>query len=439
MNFKIQKCWLVECLILLACIFTIDSQACKYTVRDVAFAELDPLRYRLFVITDSGASDEIRARLEKAAMIALDESNVLPEMVNLSKEPDHFAKKYVSEFNIEKLPVAILAYGKGSSLPIKIEATALNAEKNLTELFSNIIASPFRDQLMQKSINTYGTVVVIEGTDAQENVSVLRMADSAVKRMINDMPHLPKTIKGEPSVTVFKRAQFAQEKIFLWHIEAYAAKEKQPAIMISYGRGRQIGKLLKGNEITADRIYKMLSIIGADCECGLPRFWMQGKVYPYRYTEEIRENMARSIGFDPENPLVKIEMKQMVGKGDGSGSKNPANKYIKFDDIDNVAGIGYTEIELDFGDSEEDLTQAGTTEQQAEQIASVPQKNDRPEIKNQRNKTGSSDQQVAPTQNNPTSAGQPGSTRTLIVVIGALSALMILGGFAVIISARFKA
>ncbi|MCK5457743.1 MAG: hypothetical protein KAI45_11500, partial [Melioribacteraceae bacterium] len=113
----------------------------------------------------------------------------------------------------------------------------------------------------------------------------------------------------------------------------------QPQVAILYGRGRRIGPVLRGKEIGKDNIFSLLAIIGADCECGLDRSVMLGKMIPLRWEKEIQIELAEQLGFDVENPMIKSEMSQILSLSvdlqNGKNSKSPLSAYkegiIKFD------------------------------------------------------------------------------------------------------------
>ena len=106
-----------------------------------------------------------------------------------------------------------------------------------------------------------------------------------------------------------------QERMLLWSLGINEQKVDDPHVVILYGRGRRCGALLKGEEITTNKIFNILSIIGADCECRLDRYWILGTSIPIRWGAEIQTEAVRCLGFDSENPIIKNEMKQILSMG----------------------------------------------------------------------------------------------------------------------------
>jgi hypothetical protein len=126
------------------------------------------------------------------------------------------------------------------------------------------------------------------------------------------MKLMPKLVDKPPVLVVIDSKSLPEERILLWSVGAEVDKINQPCTAVLYGKARLIGPLLKSEQITETTLVNILSIIGADCECGLDRSWILGKSLPVRWDEKIQAQVAKSLGFDPENPMVKMEMSQIL-------------------------------------------------------------------------------------------------------------------------------
>jgi hypothetical protein len=73
--------------------------------------------------------------------------------------------------------------------------------------------------------------------------------------------------------------------------------------------------MFRGKEITEDNLANVLFVIGQDCECGLDHRWLQGTMLPARWTDEMQAQVAENLGFDPESPMIKMEMSMIVRRG----------------------------------------------------------------------------------------------------------------------------
>jgi hypothetical protein len=73
--------------------------------------------------------------------------------------------------------------------------------------------------------------------------------------------------------------------------------------------------MFKGKEITEDNLATVLFVIGQDCECGLDHRWMQGTMLPARWTDKMQAQVTENLGFDPENPMIKMEISSIIRRG----------------------------------------------------------------------------------------------------------------------------
>ena len=70
---------------------------------------------------------------------------------------------------------------------------------------------------------------------------------------------------------------------------------------------------------------------------------MQGQAVPMIWNAETQSTVAKNLGFDPESPMVKMEMSRIIGRGRVSGSDI-------FKDIESFVTptSGYREIVVSF-------------------------------------------------------------------------------------------
>jgi hypothetical protein len=113
---------------------------------------------------------------------------------------------------------------------------------------------------------------------------------------------------------VLKADSLAREKVLLWSLGLGPTAAPQPRAALLYGTARWLGPLMMGEEISEPNLTGILSIIGADCECGLDISWTLGTRLPVRWDEKVHAQVARALGFDPESPLVKLEAGRIMGR-----------------------------------------------------------------------------------------------------------------------------
>jgi hypothetical protein len=131
------------------------------------------------------------------------------------------------------------------------------------------------------------------------------------------LENLPKPIARPPALVVLDRPSLAREEMLLWALGLQPQDVNEPCAAVFYGRGRWVGPLFKGDILTADALTELLFVVGADCECGLDHRMLQGTMLLARWDESLREKTVASLGFDPESPLVRMEMVSIVRRGMG--------------------------------------------------------------------------------------------------------------------------
>jgi hypothetical protein len=164
-------------------------------------------------------------------------------------------------------------------------------------------------------MEAYAVILVVEGTDTQENQRVVDAARRAADFIEELMPRMPKPVEVAPQVVVLDQKAVTSETSLLWSLGMEVTRQKEPQAAILIGRGRRLGPNLQGEAITALRLQEMLAVAGQDCECDLDRSWMQGPRIPMPWGIERQQRAYGLLGFDPENPLVKAEISRILSRG----------------------------------------------------------------------------------------------------------------------------
>ncbi len=129
------------------------------------------------------------------------------------------------------------------------------------------------------------------------------------------MEWMPKPIAYPPVLLSIGSESLSREKILLWSLGLDAEKSSEPHAVILYGRARWIGPLFEGEQITEENLAAVLFVIGDDCECGFDYRWLQGTMLPAKWDEKLQARVVESLGFDPENPMIKMEISRIIGRG----------------------------------------------------------------------------------------------------------------------------
>jgi hypothetical protein len=317
------------------------SLACRFNVRDVGFVDLGSKPYQLFCFVNKDTPAELVSQIEDISIAALLDSNIEAEVVNVDTAIGHPALKHTELKKDWAMPYATLVSPEGASIPIHL----LDLERTHTEAlwtaFESLYEAPMRDKIMESVLNTYGAIILLEGTDAAENLKARAAAEksiAAIAKLIRD-EKLEKEIKNPPVLHVLSRNDASREGVTLWGM-GIDVNEPSAQIAMLYGRGRKIGKTLKGAQLNDQTVHAVLNTIGLSCECGLDRSWMQGGMIPLKWGDDIQSQVAKHLGFDPESPAIKMEMSQILSKG---GAGQGAKIKVAQADIDTLLA-GYSEI-----------------------------------------------------------------------------------------------
>ncbi len=295
--------------VLLAC----PASACRYNVRDVGFVELGERPYALYGYIDNAVPQDVADRLKHGTYAALIDSGIGVEVVNVDRDTGHSALQHIQKLGVASLPAAILVSPDEQLLAVPVSEPGRPFDETIWPALDGILASPTRGELLDALVSSYGVVLLIEGVDESENARVRRVADAAVEKIASHMDSLPKAISKPPAIINIERASLSRERVLLWGLGLDAERTHEPHAAVIYGRARRLGPVLRGDEITEARLTGFLAVVGADCECGLDRSWLRGPVLLVDWDSAIQARVAEALGFDPENPMVKLEVSQILG------------------------------------------------------------------------------------------------------------------------------
>jgi hypothetical protein len=326
--------------ILLSCL-ALDVQpvyGCRYNVREVGFIDVGVEAYRLLVYLPQDASPDEAARLKETMDIALIDSNVRFEPVVAGADVTHPAMEFLATHGITSVPAAVLASPDGQSIPLSLTLAGSSLGQAVAAAMDYVLHSPMRQQILEKAADSYGVVLLIEGPQREQNIKAREVISTAISRIREQLDLLPKPIARPPEIVTLDQSSLDRERMLLWSLGLKPQDISEPHAAVLYGRGRWIGPLFKGDKLAADFLTEILFVVGSDCECGLDHRFLQGTMLPVRWDEGLREKMVKSLGFDPEDPMVKMEMVSIVRRGMGG-----------FDGPD--MPLGYREIEVGSDDA----------------------------------------------------------------------------------------
>ncbi len=358
--FKFARLIVVMCAAV--CFFADVGTACQYNVREIGFADFGTQQYYLFGYVNEQTNEDLITSFKQTANTIFMDSNIRFELVNIDTQKTHPAIKYLSPDSKAPLPALVFVSSEGKTIPIALPATNVAFREKVFSVMDDVVSSPVRKKLLEQLADTYGIVLLIEGNDAEKNEKAKKIVQTSIKNISSQMHTMPKSIAVPPKFIALTRDSFKKEKILLWSLGVELEKTDEPVVIVMYGRARMMGPAIPGELITEERLTGVLAVIGADCECGLDRKWILGKMIPARWDEKIQAKITKQIGFDPENPMVKTEMSQIIRFGHNSQfNKEKTDSFP-------TAAFGYQELVIEFDKGEE----PEQTEPQQAPVSDIP-------------------------------------------------------------------
>lgn len=296
--------------------------ACRYSVRDTGFVDLGDENYQLILTGNNlGERAELYRRIAAASLLDANLTLVVREPLDAA-EPS---------LTLAAQDGRTLVLARGDELP----TDAVGA----TTLLEAVALSPLRAEIHEAALKSFAVVVLVEGGAAAEVARVQAMIEAAIRQVTLLMPRMPKPVDTPPALIRVPAGRLAVERVTLWGLGFDPAPADEPRVALVFGRGRRIGSPLEGPLITQTVVQERLVIIGQDCECELDREWMKGPLLPARWDTGRQQQALQSLGFDPENPLVRAEVSRIVLRGPVTGQ---ARKLAG-----TASGLGYSEVLLE--------------------------------------------------------------------------------------------
>ncbi len=320
-------------LIIITCCFAALSglaSACRFNVRDVGFVDLGSPPYQFYCLTNASTPADVSAAIKDISAAAFFNTNVEPLVLDQS-DPRAEPWKTLAA------PLGVLVSPDGErSLALPLINEGENLQDTLWTHMEAVFESRARSEILAKAIDTYGVVVLVEGPDATENARIHAATQRALTRIGESLGNLEKEIEKPPVLHAISAEEAVTEKVFLWSLGLDRGATELPVASVIYSRGRQIGQRLEGAEIEEENLFNVLRTIGLNCECGLDRSWMQGPMMPLKWDSETQARVARQLGFDAEDPLIKMEMSQILSKADRARQTKTATSATSAGDLEVV-------------------------------------------------------------------------------------------------------
>ena len=284
--------------------------ACRYTVREIGYTDLGDTDFHLYLFVNNDSSKETIEGFQQVGYAMLLDTNVKISIVNIDMEPEHAALKYVVLENRSRDVVEVMLVSPLGKAKLISKQNAFDKDE-LWDLMEGLVNSKITAKMTVDLAKSYGALLLVEGKDPIENNRIHEVANKAIAEIHSISKSMAKPVDVPVRLYVLPYKNREQEEVLLWSL-GVSLVDEEPALVTLFGRGRMMGAPLKGKEIDVENTFKLLSIIGADCECGLDRKWMLGSTVPLRWGMDTQAVLLKDLGFDVENPMVKSEMSQIL-------------------------------------------------------------------------------------------------------------------------------
>jgi hypothetical protein len=300
-----------------------ELNACRFTVREIGFSILSQDIYTIVVIDESAKPND---KLWKEFHAKNRDCNLRLEVLSPIFDLEHPIVKGAKKQGLE-IPATVLVAPDGRIFPFE--------GNDIKEIYNKILDSPLNVKLRNVLPDIFAAVIWVEGKNLEQNSLVRKKIKQECDAIENIMPGMPKVVKEGPLEIGITTNDFQNEQLLLWSLGINKIPES-PIAFVIYGRGRIIGDTLSYTQIEEGSLYKYMSMIGADCECGLDKKWMLGNQVPLLWDKISRQHLAKLVGFDVDNPMILAEMSRILAKeslSDETGSVAFAPEVIDLDKV----------------------------------------------------------------------------------------------------------
>lgn len=309
------------------------THACKYSVRDVTFVTLGDDQYTLHLQFGQGISDELQQPIGRVAAAVFAQSTIRPQ---ISTSANAGLTIELENPDGDRFDVSALLAG----------ADLAKAE-DLWPRLEKIVTSPARQRIGEHMFEAHSIVLIVESTAAPINERTRAIAEQAVERINSGLDRLPKPPPRGPALVTVGHEDRAAERVLLASLDLADLPDDQAALVVMCGRMRPVGPALIVPGAASEDLINHLNVVGADCECGLDRSWMQATALPHRWTTDDESRAFKALGFDPENALVRAEIARILTRGPSSQPGGTGGAPS-----DPFALLEYSEVDVDPGTAE---------------------------------------------------------------------------------------
>ena len=328
--------------VLAAMTWCVVAQTCPYSIRDAGFIVHDPHPYELAFLTECSKEKAIETerKVTKAADVFLADSNVVARVINLREDSARRYEQLAERLGVARFPAAALIASDDRAFLLKtFDGPALTQEA-IENAMQMAVASPKRAEIKKHIITAWCVVILVEGENAKESDEIVSAINAAGKSILGTVTEMGKTIRVAPWLV---RLRLNEEKTLRWSLGLGGEVETSPRVAIVFGALRRLGPAIIGAEATQQTLSDLFLLLGRNCTCTSDPSRILGPCAPVVWGRDEQIEVRNTLGFDANNPAV-IGALSGVWKTVGDQSASGLG------DLLDGAGLGYTEITLDYSE-----------------------------------------------------------------------------------------
>jgi hypothetical protein len=168
-NFFLSPFWGIKGRLTAAFLFvlTFSSFACRFTVREIGFADFGKDQYRFVLFKDSSIPEKDVKSFLSTAKAAMLDANIIIQVVDVENDTSSLLK-YYKEYEGDGKPNIMLISPEKRAKAFFIDKSE-NFSLALWDIIENILISPARKELTDHIIKSYCVIYFVEGTNEEEN------------------------------------------------------------------------------------------------------------------------------------------------------------------------------------------------------------------------------------------------------------------------------
>jgi len=282
-----------------------NARACPYIIRDSGYIVHEPRPFHLYVFVDHTApgSAKLSQRVHKAAATEFADANVELKLVPVEADEPTDAVAYYQRAGSPKLPAAVLVSARDDVLLLPGFGAAWSNERSLRQALRRVASSPARQRIIANLVRPWCVVLLGVGTEG----AAAKGAESLIGESIESVREtVEKADQRRLSLPYVLRVSLRDpnERALLWSLGLLDADRNAPRVAVLFGRGRRLGPVLKGAQLTPTKLSHLLWLLGQNCTCTSDPAWLLGPVAPLVWPRRQAQQVASMLGFDPNSPMA---------------------------------------------------------------------------------------------------------------------------------------